>query len=57
MTNHELRREIEARQRFLDRAAGATEEERAYTRWRWALQEQASQRRETLHRLLEARMS
>ncbi|ADD28740.1 hypothetical protein Mrub_1984 [Meiothermus ruber DSM 1279] len=57
MTGNELHREIEARQRFLDRAAGATEEERAYTRWRWALQERTSQRREALHRLLEARIS
>jgi hypothetical protein len=50
-----IRHEIEARQARLDRAAGATEDERIYTRWRWELQELASRRRENLHRLLEAR--
>ncbi|MCX7782218.1 MAG: hypothetical protein N2318_01065 [Meiothermus sp.] len=50
-----LRREIGARQAQLDQAAGTTPEERAHTRWRWALQEHGTRRREALHRLLEAR--
>lgn len=49
--------EIAARQERLDREAGATPEERAHTRWYWALKEQAERRRQALHRLLEARQT